>query len=548
MAVGITHAGTSSVTVASARILANNSTTTVVTVTLLDSASTALAAHTVTLTGTNSSGVTIGAASGASDVNGVVTFTVKSSVIRVGAGQCVFTARDTTDEITIAQTASVEFYGTSAANSTVATSDAHVKADNSTTATITVTLKDEAGTPAAVVGSTVTLVATNNTGVTISAASGASNGSGVVTFTIKSTTTHYGASPCVLTATDTTTGNVVVTQTVTQAFIGNAVSHATHSTCVPDSIRVEADNASVVTITVTLRTVADAVVAGHRVSLTATEATGITITTSPGLTNASGVVTFTAKSSVIYLDAASSIFTAVDLDDSVTVTQTATMEFIGPTAAQSTCVASAATCWANSADTVTITVTLKDELGVAQAGHAVALSATSNGTSVTIVGSPGVTNSSGVVTFTAHSAAIHPTGTETVFTAVDTTDSVTVTQTATVLFYGVLTANHLTRGMSLTAAYPLGGGNSTATLILTAVPSTTNIGLAAVGTISWLTISDATPDSGDTVTLTAADPGGVASGVIPFRDEQTIIASKTGYTSLTIPVTFEIGTLVGGRR
>src|SRR5581483_10828159 len=51
------------------------------------------------------SGVTVGAASGASSSAGAVTFSVKSST----GGNFVFTATDATDSVTIQQTATVTF-------------------------------------------------------------------------------------------------------------------------------------------------------------------------------------------------------------------------------------------------------------------------------------------------------------------------------------------------------------------------------------------------------------------------------------------------------
>ena len=76
-----------------------------ITVTLKNTNGITIPGKTVTLASNRGTNDTISAASGPSDTNGVVTFTVKSPVV----GAAVFTATDTTDSVTLTQTVSVTF-------------------------------------------------------------------------------------------------------------------------------------------------------------------------------------------------------------------------------------------------------------------------------------------------------------------------------------------------------------------------------------------------------------------------------------------------------
>jgi hypothetical protein len=75
------------------------------TVTMKDPYGNVVSGKTVTLAAVPSAGVTISAASGASNASGIVTFTANSSTLQT----VVFTATDTTDSLTVTQTASVSF-------------------------------------------------------------------------------------------------------------------------------------------------------------------------------------------------------------------------------------------------------------------------------------------------------------------------------------------------------------------------------------------------------------------------------------------------------
>ena len=322
--VGPVSAAVSTVGSAPGSVVADGIATSTITVTLMDGHSNPVSGKTVTLAHTSGAGTpTISAASGASNGSGVVTFTVKSTT----AATDVFTATDVTDaSLVIAQTASVTFTAgaVSASVSTVVPSPASVAADGITTSTITVTLLDSHSNP--VSGKTVTLAKTSGAGTpTISAASGASNGSGVVTFTVKSTT----AGTDVFTATDVTDASLVITQTASVTFTAGTVSAAT-STVAALPLSVVADGITTSLITVTLLDSHSNPVSGKTVTLAKTSGPGSpTIGVASGASNASGVVTFTVKSTTAGTD----VFTATDVTDaSLVITATASVTFTPATA------------------------------------------------------------------------------------------------------------------------------------------------------------------------------------------------------------------------
>lgn len=182
------------------------------------------------------------------------------------------------------------------------------------------------------------------------------------------------------------------------------------------------------TITVTLKNSGGNPATGKTVSLTSDRGATDLISLPSGVSNASGVVTFTVRSLVPGTPA----FTATSVTDSVAVTQTAGVTFTAnppASASESTVTATSAPVPANGASTATVTVTLKDAGGTPVAGKTVTL-ASSRGATDLISATSGASNASGVVTFTVSSlTAGNP-----VFTATVTSDGFDVTQTAGVTF------------------------------------------------------------------------------------------------------------------
>lgn len=373
-----------------------------------------------------------------SNSSGAMTYSIQSGpgtmadathVHITGAGTIVVLASELADVNYNAGTqtlsVTVAAAGVSVAQSTVSASPSSVAADGVAISTVTVTLKDTNGTP--VSGKTVTLAKTLGPGSpVVSAASGPSNASGVVTFTVKSTT--VGAD--VFAATDVTDSNLVITQKATVTFTATAAT-AAQSTVSASPNSVVADGVAISTVTVTLKDTNGTAVSGKTVTLAKTSGPGSpVISAASGPSNASGVVTFTVKSTTAGTD----VFSATDVTDSnLVISQTATVTFTATaaTAAQSTVSANPLSVIADGVAISTITVTLKDVNGNAVSGKSVTLAQTSGPGAPVISAASGPSDALGVVTFTVKSNTV---GAD-VFTATDVTDgNVVVNQTATVTF------------------------------------------------------------------------------------------------------------------
>ena len=203
-----------------------------------------------------------------------------------------------------------------AANSTVSASPSSVVADGVTASTVTVTLLDAGSNPAP--GKTVTLASSRGATDTISAASGPSNASGVVTFSVTSSTPGMPT----FTATDTT-DTVTVTQTASVTFTANPPASSGQSTVAASPASVPANGSSTSTVTVTLKDSGGAPLEGKTVTLASDRGATDLISAASGVSNASGVVTFTVAS----LTAGAPVFTATVTTDSVVLTETATVTF-----------------------------------------------------------------------------------------------------------------------------------------------------------------------------------------------------------------------------
>lgn len=305
----------------------------------------------------------------------------------------------------------------SATVSTVVPLPVAVPADGATASTITVTLKDAFGDP--MPGKNVTLAGSPGNAVITPATAVTTDANGQAIFTVRSTT----AGTEVFTATDTT-DTLAITQTASVTFITSADAGLSTVAAVPS--QVNADETTTSTITVSLKATGDAPVPGKSVTLAQTVGSGATITPATAqISDANGQVVFTVRSST----PGAAEFTATDVTDAMVITQKGTVQFVGPAdLGNSTVAASPAGVVANGLTTSTITVTLKDAAGFPAPEREVTLAAgTSN---PTITPSSVFTDASGVATFAVSSDKI---GTE-VFTATDVTDSVVITQKASVNF------------------------------------------------------------------------------------------------------------------
>ncbi|HSP41503.1 MAG TPA: invasin domain 3-containing protein [Luteolibacter sp.] len=305
--------------------------------------------------------------------------------------------------------------------STVSASPAFVPADGATTSTITVTLLDSLGDP--VPNKDVTLAGSPGNAVIDPLSAVTTDASGQATFTVTSST----AGDEEFTATNTTDSQVIP-QTASVTFVGAA--DAGLSTVSASPIHVPADGTSTSTITVTVLASGNIPLQGKDVTLANTAGPQAAVIDPVGAvtTDASGVATFTVSSST----SGGEEFTATVTTDSLEITQTATVNFVGPSdAGNSTVVASPSAVVADGVATSTITVSLKDANGFPVEGNDVTLANTAGPQAAVIDPlTPVTTDANGVATFSVSSNTL---GTE-VFTATDTTDSVAITQTASVDF------------------------------------------------------------------------------------------------------------------
>ncbi len=307
----------------------------------------------------------------------------------------------------------------SASLSTVTASPTSTVADGANPATVTVTLlglNSQDLTAPVAAGTSVSL---DQSGSSTIDQITTTNAQGVATFSVAAST--------VQTVTYTAVADsVTVTQTAQVAFVAQAVS-STHSTVVASPTSVPADGTSSSTITVTVRDQGanPTTMAGVSVALAAASGTAAVVDTSPATTNASGVVTFTVTDT----DVEPVAFTATAGDVALSPVSV-TFGTLTPSASASTVVAQASPVTTGVDGGTTVTVTLLTAGGTHPvAGKTVTLSANSVNAQIVANGTD-VTNASGQVSF----AVTDPDVETVVFTASEAADSLTVTQTATVVF------------------------------------------------------------------------------------------------------------------
>jgi hypothetical protein len=210
-------------------------------------------------------------------------------------------------------------------------------------------------------------------------------------------------------------------------FVPGPVS-ASASTVVATPPAVVANGTTSSTVTVTVADANQNPISGQTVTLEAANGSSI-ITTVAGTTNASGVASFT----VLDNTPETVTYSAQDISGTaVTLSQTAAVDFTAdPTSPSlSSVTASPSFVPADGVSSSTIIVTLEDASGRPIVGHTVVLGASGGGSSV-VAPASATTNSNGVATFSVTDSQRDG---EVVFTAKDTTSSVTVNQTARVDF------------------------------------------------------------------------------------------------------------------
>jgi len=517
---GAVNASTSAITASKANVIANNTDNATITVTLRDINNNPVGSQAVTIAqGSGSS--TITATQGTTNASGVATFTVKSTKAET------VTYSASAGGTTTASTASVTFQpgAVSAAQSTVSVSKNSVFADGSDSSTVTVTLNDINGNT--VSGKSVTLSQGSGSSTINPSTAVTTNASGQAIFTV----TSVKAETVTYTATDAT-DSLTVTQTGAVTFVPGAVDAAA-STVVASKANVIANNVDSATITVTLRDAGNNAISNRSVTLSQGIGSS-TITTTPGTTDANGVATFTVKST----KAEGITYTATAGGVTVTATAGVTFQPGAVSAAQSKVEASKANVSADNVDTSIIMVTLTDSNGNPIGGKSITLAQGSGGSTI----SPStavMTNASGQVAFTVKS-----TKAETViYTATDATDSITLTQTASVTFDpGAVDANLST--ITTSKANVAADNTDTATITVHLKDSSGN---AISG--KNVTLSQGSGSSAITATQGTTDASGVATFTVKSTKAETVtytaVSSSVTLSLHPVPVTFTPGAADG---
>ena len=318
---GAVSAATSTVSSStSGQVLDNGTNTATVSVTLKDSSGNPISGKTVTLSGSGSSVISV--ASGTSNASGVVTFSVTDK----SAETVVYTAKDTTDNVTVTPTASVTFQGgtfSSVISSVSNATPASVPADGKSYSTITVTVVDTSGNP--ISGDFINLVCNGGCQVvgsgSTSSTQSKTNASGVATFKVSDATVET-VTATVIDASEGAGTQIGTARTIT--FVTPVKASASLSKVTVNK-SVVLTNGGTATISVSLKSSSAQVISAAQVNLSAGSGSSAVIVGS-GTTNSGGVATFTITDAV----AQSVTFSASAAYSSVALSPTVTIRFLNP--------------------------------------------------------------------------------------------------------------------------------------------------------------------------------------------------------------------------
>ena len=436
-----TSATNSTVAASPADVVADGGNDSTVTVTLMDTNDHPVTSgKSVTLSaGSGHSSIAVNGTAGSTETtngNGQAVFTVSDTT----AESVIYTATDTTDPVTVKQTATVTFTApvASAANSSISAAATSVPQSGNTT--VTVTLNDQGTVPQPVAGKVISLSqgSGSSTVAPASSGSGTTNSQGKATFTVSDTK----AESVTYTATDTTDGIALSESSVSVTF-GTLTVSASQSTVATTTPIVATTTSGVPetsgSIDVTLLD-GTSPVGGKTVTLSSPSSTAV-ITPTSQATGSNGVATFTVSDPTVE----TVTFSAVDSSDgSLALTATAQVSFELPAASSSRSVmtASPLTVPADGVTAASLGVTIDDQFGNPLAGKTVTVAGVVSGTTnpsatgrvvPSGIGGGGVittTNGSGEIGFDANDT----TAESITYTATDTTDNITVTETASVTF------------------------------------------------------------------------------------------------------------------
>ena len=261
------------------------------------------------------------------DAKGQVTFAVHDTTAEV----VTFTVTDTTDDFTLAATATLTFVTTGLPDprqSTIGANPMNVPNDGKTASTVTVTLNDHGGN--AIPGKTISLTASGGTSV-IAPLSPTTNTLGQATFAV----TDSAAEIVTYTATDTTDENLSLGGQGVAVTFGSPpppLPTIADSDIIAGGTAAPADGKTTVAIAVLLHDANGLPVAGKTVALNPSGGTSV-VTTVVGTTAADGEADFTVADS----KAETVSYSATDTTDQLPITgQSVTVTFTTPTTAAAT--------------------------------------------------------------------------------------------------------------------------------------------------------------------------------------------------------------------
>ena len=557
VSVGTANAIRSTLSPGSASIIANGSSTKVLTVQAKDSYGNNLSTGGATVTITRSSGTgTIGAVT--DNNNGTYTATVISPVA-TGSGVFVATIGGSAVKSgSGSQTQATVTYAAGAANATQSTltpSTASITANGSSTQVLTVQAKDASGNNLSTGVATVTITKSSGIG-TISAVTNNSDGTYTATVT-SSSSSGSGVFVATLGGSAVKSGSASQTQaTVTYAA---GAADAIQSTLTPSTASITANGSSTQVLTVQ-----DKDASGNNLS---TGVATVTITKSSGTgtigavtNNNDGTYTATVTSSS---SSGSGVFvatlggSAVKSGSASQTQATVTYAAGAADAIQSTLTPSTASITANGSSTQVLTVQAKDASGnnlstggatvtitkLSGTGTISAVTNNNDGTYTATVTSP-VATGSGVFVATLNSAAVK---------------SNSGTQTQATLSYVVDTASISTSSISASPASITADGSSTSTITVQLKDANGNNLSSSGGTVSLSstagTLSSVTNNNNGTysATLTSATTAGsatitgqLAASALSSTASVTFIAGSANQLVFTsIPQTIAVSAVSG---
>ncbi len=501
---GSVSATVSTVSTSSNSVIDDGVSTATITVTLKDQYSNLVSGKAVSLASSRAGLDTISAASGTSDSNGQVTFTVKSSA----SGNSAYTATNSTDSLAITPTATVSFIAgpVIASNSTITNSGGSPTDNNSDTVTITVNLKDS--TLNGVPGKSVTLNSNRSNFDTITPPLVTTDSSGSAAFTVKSSR----AGTSIYTATNISDTPNITLSTTTSVTYQLAPLSPSLSTVVSDINSLQADGVYQATVTVTALNLNSNPLSGQTVTLSSNQSD--TISPASATTNSSGVASFTVSSTTVH----NSTLTAAVNGTALNTRPNVAFVAMVPDLSQSSLALSSSSIFKNGTSVATLIV--RNDHGVVLTGGGLTVTFAASVGSGVSAGSFGPVAGTYSSTFTASTKGTATTISATItgYGQVSQTRSLTVQNTAPVISAGLVNS-------ATTYSFPL---NSNSYLPL------------VQGTA--YTLATATDADGDSLsyTCTYSTPG-LSSGDSNFAATGTLCTNLPSLTSVN--GTLKVGTL-----